>query len=193
MMVSYASCRCNCTAHPSCPIPPAALWVVTNETGVTWNHAYLHGKVSLAHYWAGDNDRGAKLRPTNPLLALLEFGAKGELLPVWRFAGYLPHDCQVGGWFVEGSRTRCQCWTQAACVREIAMVAVPGRLAGCTASVVSQLPVLSAACLLASRSKAEGPSPPQGRASLYRPCPQRQQLLRAQLSRPAHPGAVLER
>lgn len=35
MMVSYASCCCNCTAHPPCPIPLAALWVVTNETGVT--------------------------------------------------------------------------------------------------------------------------------------------------------------
>lgn len=70
--------------------------MVTNETGVTWNHAYLHGKVTLAHYWAGDNDRGAKLRPTNPLLALFQFGDKGELLPLWTFAGYLPHDCQVG-------------------------------------------------------------------------------------------------
>lgn len=51
--------------------------------------------VRLAHYWAGDNDRGAKLRPTNPLLALLEFDDTGKLLPLWKFAGYLPRDCQV--------------------------------------------------------------------------------------------------
>ncbi|KAI7843503.1 hypothetical protein COHA_002746 [Chlorella ohadii] len=71
-----------------------SLWVVTNETGVTWNHAYLHGKVRLAHFWAGDNDRGAKLARTNPMLALFEFGDQGELLPRWTFAGYLPRDCQ---------------------------------------------------------------------------------------------------
>lgn len=83
-------------AHPAAP-PAAALWVLTNETGVTWNHAYLHGKVRLARYWAGGNDRGAQLRPTNPLLALLRFGEDGELLQEWAFAGYLPRECQAGG------------------------------------------------------------------------------------------------
>lgn len=100
------SCACHAaslllvTNLPPCPalsLPalPSALWVVTNETGVTWNHAYLHGMERLAHFWAGDNDRGAKLRPTNPLLALLEFDDTGKLVPLWKFAGYLPHDCQV--------------------------------------------------------------------------------------------------
>ncbi len=77
---------------------------------MTWNHAYLHGKVRLAHFWAGDNDRGAKLARTNPMLALFEFGDQGELLPRWTFAGYLPRDCQVG-------LLECHCSAAGQCIQ----------------------------------------------------------------------------